>query len=425
MQNEKLEVYSVTQAIEEIKKCSVIKESHEIITKIEKIQQICDKEYEDTNYYGDTALNRSILRDPDIATLLTPDVLKYIFTTKTCINLIRNGPAVELKIAIESALLGGLEALQYMTGNEGNMSPAMYEKQKENFHNNTKKIISNIGAAIDKKINTTVQAPQTDNLLKQFKEVCATVNIIKKNKGNKQLLAIASDYTLNDMQKQAKDGFEHLLYCIQKSHPLDHPLQDLAKAFLNSPDALLNGYVIHLFYDRAHIIAALEQDTEYNFADKSNCTFQDIFRAMVTELCANPQKYPIAVEQFVTRFNLVEVDLQNRFPKELLQGKLLVQSASQEIKGSKDILNIEKQLEKPENDKGSKTNIFQSILNYLLQKLYQLLEYLGLKKPSQQVNDFLNREENKLEIASQDKNTKWVNTVEQGHKINQSQALVR
>ena len=68
----------IIEAIAIIKQLATVQPSKEITKKIEEIQEICNKKYFFTSYYGDTALNRMILRDLDISNLLTPDVLKYI-----------------------------------------------------------------------------------------------------------------------------------------------------------------------------------------------------------------------------------------------------------------------------------------------------------------------------------------------------------
>ncbi len=338
----------------------------QVMKNVKGIQEICNTQYADSVFYGNSALNKMTLRDPEIATLLTTDVLKYIFNQDVTIARGLKAEKVYLRDVIKYGCLEGLESLKYMTSNEHNMSPKIYENQKKDFEANTKKIINNISKASGVTIDTKVEEPNTTNLLNQFEVICKAIDKIPRDKYFKTLIPNLDSTNLekevhhglirlieSTYAKSIKDGSVH-------EETMQIKLEELAQRFLGKNEALLDASIIHQFYDRAHIETALKFDfplvfkaeageIEHSFKGVGNKgvgykgvkhSYRTLFQAMVTELCANPTKYPIAVEQFATRFNLVEMHLEENFSIDLQNAKSEVKDSNElsiNIKGQQDM----------------------------------------------------------------------------------------
>jgi hypothetical protein len=181
------------------------------------------------------------------------------------------------------------------------------------YNSNTLRIVHNIQQAaqiesIDE--NDLVEFYQS-SLKAQYEHIVRTVNLLKAQHKSADLLFVPG-YSVDEMRSQVREGF-HALCDILKVNLKKESLDSFCKKFLQSPQALLDGTVIHLFYDRAHIAAALEQDTLINIGGKSY-TYQEIFRSMIDKIATQPDNYPsCAKEQFYLRFSFMASDLKKRF----------------------------------------------------------------------------------------------------------------
>lgn len=295
-------------------KASLTKEIEE---SLKKIKEICDSKYSNQSFYGNAALNRQMLLDPQIAKLLTPEVLTYIFTNDPTpeTKIRRNtspGGVINLKDAIYYGLKEGLHVIHMMPNNESQYGPSAYKQQQQKFSTNTMQIVANISKAAGVEEIESEQKLNPNGLIDQYERIIKTVNLLKEQGQSDNLLSVPS-YTPQNMRDQVGWGFQRLCQIINTQDLGKETLDSFCEKFLNSPEAMLDGSVIHLFYDRAHIDAALEQDTIYKIGGQ-DYKFQDIFRAMIQKVATNPDNYPpCAREQFCLRFGLVESDLQNRF----------------------------------------------------------------------------------------------------------------
>lgn len=314
---------ATVKMLEALKKQPQTSPSTQIIENLREIKEICDRDYSNQSFYGNAALNRQMLLNKRIADLLTPEVLAYLFTNEpnpqTRINRNSGGP-IALRDAIYYGFKDGLQVLRMMPNNEHNYGPKSYEEQKKKFADNTMRIVENIGKSAKGKKQDSVQEFSPAQLIKQYEQIVATTNLVKAANKSPQLLQVPG-YTPDQMRSQVVRGFKALCQII-KTDKLDSlTLDDFCEKFLQSPEAMLDGTVIHLFYDRAHIEAALEQGTKFNFKGQE-CTFQDIFKVMVSKVATNPDNYPpCAKEQFCLRMSLVESDIKKRFHAEYIEAE--------------------------------------------------------------------------------------------------------
>ncbi len=218
------------------------------------------------------------------------------------------------------------------------MSPEMYATKKSVFMDTIKKLAA--AAGVEEKDIARPEEPTTAGLLERFERCVKTVQLLKIE-GEKGLLYVPG-YTASNIRDQTQLGFGALCKTINVLNTADITLDDLAKSFLNNPVAMLEPWVIHGFYDRAHIEAGLEQDRKFKFQDGEK-TLTDIYRAMVTEVAQHPEKCaPVALEQWWIRLKLVEADLEQRFAAEWNQSKEKVE----EQLGGSSLLLSEEQLGK-------------------------------------------------------------------------------
>src|SRR5579872_2464438 len=271
---------------------------------IDKIKQICRDKYYDQSFYGNAALNRRMLLDKDIAELLTPEVIRFLFTNPLALNeeIPRNSSNVtQLREALFYGFSDGLDAIRLMPNNEPDYSPARYKKQQKDFLENTLTICESLKEACGlTEIPENVDARDLDaDLLKQFEEIVLEINRLKKT-GQSSLLLVVPGYTPSQIRSQVGSGFSSLLESLRlNSWTLaQETLDSFCEQFLKNPHAILNGHVIHLFYDRAHLEAALEQDTFITIG-KKKYKYEDILRKMIEKISAHPDHYPpCAKEQF-------------------------------------------------------------------------------------------------------------------------------
>ena len=283
---------------------------------LKQLKEISLERFYNQRFYGNAALNRMMLLNPDVAHHLTPDVIRYLFsnepTDSTTIR--RTGGPVSLRDIIVHGFSSGLQTIKLMPNNEQIYGPTEYKTQQLDFNTNTMLIIKNmINAVDDASIHIEMEeTPKGVSLITQFELIIRTINQIKIEGQSNTLLTIPG-YTPQQMRLQVERGFEAIYLSLGLSLKMT-TLESFCEAFLQSPKTMLNGQVIHLFYDRAHIEAALEQDTRIEIGGK-NYTYQDIFRTMVSKVATHPEQYPAcAEEQFNLRFSLVNSDLNNRFP---------------------------------------------------------------------------------------------------------------
>ncbi|KTD09178.1 ninein [Legionella gratiana] len=292
----------------------------EIAHNIAQIKEICDSKFYDQSFYGNSALNRLMLLNEGIANLLTPEVIEYLFTNEPTeeSNIFRNSSGmIALRDAIFHGFNDGLFVIKLMTNNEHQFGPEQYEAQKANYEKNTTRIIENIKIAAG-----VIEHIEDDNsnemsLVDRFEHIVAIIDNIKQADKSDKLLYVPG-YTPQSMRSQVKGGFMHLCSALEIEFDYEfnevknETLDSLCEKFLNSPKAMLDGTVIHLFYDRAHIEAALEQETVLTIGG-IDYKYQDIFRAMVNKIAANSENYSMcAKEQFDLRFDLVARDLEKR-----------------------------------------------------------------------------------------------------------------
>ena len=367
----------ITEILNHLKKQPPKPLTNEVSQNLNKIKQICDDEFSDQSFYGNAALNRKMLLDPRLAKLLTPDVIAYLFTNEPTeeTKIFRNsGGAINLRDAIFYGFNDGLYTLKYMTNNEHDYNSAQYEQQKADFEANTLFIASNITIAATVNETEAEANPYNISLPEQFEQIVTEINSIKKSGKSAELLKVPG-YTTESMRSQVGGGFEtlcgvlNLELIVNKDRKIEIPgetLEGFCEKFLQSPDAMLNGTVIHLFYDRAHIEAALEQDTKIKIGNEEY-SYQDIFRTMVNKVASQPDKYPpCAKEQFYLRMGLVAKDLNNRFESEVSLAKESLTEPDHEI------IPIQ-------TDDITQRKRFVSLLNQIEEKIEQFQERKEIK----------------------------------------------
>lgn len=375
------DVFSLIKAIRE-KMTTNIVENKSLVTdipkpileNIKKIKAICNKNYADQSYYGSAALNRQMLLDKDLADLLTPETLKYIFLmdiwaerggiitkedgrtriiesrTNHPLAIHRNSTGyISMADALCFGFSEGMKTINFIPNNEPDYSPTLYKDQQKRFHTVTTRIVENIntlatqlGLALEDHLTNSSTEPL--QLLTRFKRVAGVIARIKDKDKNDQLLNVPG-YTPKDIKDQVINGFETMLTLIsEEKQGKPTSLDDLADRFIRNENVLLDGWVIHGFYDRAHMEAGIELDTQFKIGD-NNYTFSEILERMISKCQSNladPQ-LKIAIEQFDVRLQLVENDLKNRFTDEfsaeLAQEKIKLE---EEKKGEEKLSSTEK-----------------------------------------------------------------------------------
>lgn len=295
----------------------------EIKESLKIIQGIANTEFFAQGFYGNAALNRQMLLDQRITEHLTPEVIAYLFTNAPeeipRVNRDYTPGGVSLQGVIYFGLLEGLYILKFMHNNEENYGRNQYEKQQEKFEANTiplvEKIILLTGSEAKLEDLAGMNTAFNGNTMRaQFELAVICINALKTEGKSAELLGVPG-FTPDEMRYQVVCGFRdicNILKIPRDQQGLKISLKAFCQQFLLNEEATLNGVISHLFYDRAHIEAALEQNTRLNF-NGSTYTFQEVFRRMIEELSTNPEQYPNSTrEQFSLRFNLVEADLKSR-----------------------------------------------------------------------------------------------------------------
>ncbi|WP_185967350.1 ADP-ribosyltransferase [Legionella israelensis] len=313
---------------------------------IVKIKEICNERYQDQAFYGNASLNRKILLDEDIANLLTPQTIALIFAehqqlkkqkklkdlkAEDRLALLREGKEKDTYISLADAIFygfsDGLDVIKYMPNNDPRYGRKEYEAQKLAFDKNTNKMIGNIVRAsvffdiqphekkYQLKTSSIVQIP----LKERFELILKVIDNIKAKKLSEKLLFVPG-FTSESIRSQCIAGMRRFCNLKQEGKNIIvtdedvKKLKDLARKFV-SESILLNGSVSHLFYDRVHLEAALEQNTKI-IINENAYTLADLFREII-DTCPDSL---LAQEQFDKRFSLIEAHLQTHFPREWSEG---------------------------------------------------------------------------------------------------------
>lgn len=304
---------------------------------IKAIQAKANCEYFDQLFYGNAALNRKMLLDEDIAQLLTPETLLAIFVMNfenhldKRLSLQRNGHyKTTIAKAIYFGFIDGTDVIKLMPNNDFDYGLCAYEKQKKDFEINTKLIINNLFKLISiLKIDIAYPSAAPNeyaNLIEMYNSVVKQIELIKKLNKN-DLLLQKIGYTPNEIREQALAGF-HLLCSELRINQADAiwTIDSFAEILLSSDKLLLQGKISHLFYDRLHFEACIEQDTEIKIG-KTIYFLKDIFFAMVKQIERSGSM--IAKEQFQVRLKIILNDLNSRFNS--IQSEEMIESKNRDI----------------------------------------------------------------------------------------------
>ena len=164
---------------------------------IEKIKEICDAKYCNQYFYGNSALNRKMLLDGDIAELLTAETLIaliYLRGDHQSTTLYRTGGSVTILSAIYNGFKDGLKVIECLPNNEKKYGIEQYKLQKKFFQENTHKIINNIIIAA-KKFDITVNEESsnfTEEKIFSIEQLFSQINTA--NRYLKKPASRSSDY---------------------------------------------------------------------------------------------------------------------------------------------------------------------------------------------------------------------------------------
>lgn len=311
----------------------------EVMENIRKIKKICNDDYSNQSFYGAAALNRKILLDQRIAGLLTPETILAIMIihsnrqpphSKNNITIYRNSSGnTSLAAVLFYGFNDGLETIRLMPNNEPHYNSKLYDKQKKQYAVHTKNIVTNVVRAAqliginakDKQFQHN-KIKEEKSLIEVYDRFVNVIEKIKKDGRSNQLLYVPG-YSANNIREQGVAGFIAICKALKikfetnANHTIvilpPVTLETIIKKFLSSEETLLHGSVIHLFYDRAHLEACIEQDTKI-MIENNEYRFKDILRKMVIQ-CEKSTDFvhTTAKEQFGIRLKLVEIHLKQNF----------------------------------------------------------------------------------------------------------------
>ena len=307
-----------------------------ITTALNEIKVYSEKNFSDIINVGKAALNRRMLLDPYITHRLSAEVIHYIFTHSPDSNsqLQRRESRTALAEVISYGLVEGLFLLKSMPNNGAEYD---YQEQKTRYQRNTLSLIKNIwqasigletalDEALFQNFLQTQEPTALGSLTGQLDQITAKIDSLKTQRLSNALLAIPS-WTADNMREQVGIGFTEacrLVACNVKTETMS----TFCKKFLSSSVAPVDKIVSHYFYDRAHLEAAIEQDSTIQFKD-GHYQYRHILREMLTLIDQDPSNYSeTAKEQFHLRLMLVENDLKNRFTKDLMPPELNASASS-------------------------------------------------------------------------------------------------
>lgn len=300
--------------------------------RIKDIKRICNTKYPNSRKYGNAALNRKLLLDTQISDLLDPDTLLTIFHHHI-VYILRNSVGyTTLADAILFGFQDGVDTIKLMPNNDDEYGKDGYIKQKNDYRDNTTKIIANICKAAamigidvsDARYLHKQSEEKEPSLSARFDNILEEIKQVKNKHGSKELVFVPGT-GLDKMREECQDGFYWLLRLAKipveanKSHSgwskfkISEPntLEKLISQLLAKEDLLLDGIVSHLFYDRAHLEAFIDLNAPIEIG-KKEFHFVDILREMIKQ-CDNLPESSIAREQFNLRLKLVESHLQTKF----------------------------------------------------------------------------------------------------------------
>jgi hypothetical protein len=315
-----------------------VKENKEVHPNIARLKAQCNAKYADQSYYGAAALNRMIVLDSGIISLLTPDTLIEIFRQNTTISgapspdhiitLQRNSSRTTLAGAIRYAFVDGLKTIECLPNNDFNLTHSHYLAQKAAYQRQMPALVSAMVAAaktLGVKTQPPVEKEETKSTLTdRFNRVVKAVDNTIQAKKAPELLYVPG-YSPKNMCEQAVSGFNQAYVKVKliedyketKGDSRENALRSFATQFITHPEIMVDGFVSHMFYDRAHFEACLAQRTEVSIGEHK-FQLREVLRAMVTQ-CEERKNEPAvatAVEQFSLRIALVENDLSQRFRSE-------------------------------------------------------------------------------------------------------------
>ncbi len=293
---------------------------------IQLIVARCDQYYNDQAFYGNAALNRKILLDPIVSENLTVDVIQFLMSAPddTQPKITRKNRNEDVQLTLKDIILfgfaDGLDAIRLLPNNERDYGPQEYEQQKKAYDTNTTKILNAIKTAVNRTEDYEILSPSVTH--KQFRWICDVIGLMKRERNRADELLYVPGYTAQEIRRQMEDGFRTLCQQLglyvkeEQDYSVNTTLEIFCETFLSNNEALLNGIVSHLFYDRLHLTAALENQRQIIFADGNQYSYRQIFATLVEKIQNNPKKYPIAEEQFSLRFQLIEKTISEKFPEE-------------------------------------------------------------------------------------------------------------
>jgi hypothetical protein len=312
------------------------KENKDAQSNIAQIKLQCDEKYANQLYFGAAALNRMIILDSTIVSLLTPETLIEIFRQQTTLDhnsppthpciLHRTTSSTTIARAIQYAFMDGLQTIESLPNNNVDLRYEDYINQKIAYQQRMPALVSamvTVASKLDVNIpllaaKEEAKLPLTDRL---DRIVRAVDNIIQAEK-NRVLLYVPG-FAAESICEQSEEGFHHTSSLVRETkgakteNTRDAALHSFASQFITHPEIMVNGFVSHMFYDRVHFEACLAQKTEVNIGEHK-FQLREVLRAMVTQ-CEERKSEPAvatAVEQFSLRMALVENDLSKRFASE-------------------------------------------------------------------------------------------------------------
>ncbi len=295
-----------TETTRGLSKKEVVKKNDDL----KRIIEICNKNHASQAYYGAAALNVHILQDPTISDLLIQDgVLEDIVAHPEKHELIGGSRSSTPKVTLYSVLKYGLdEDILFDPANRIGMSPRLYYEGKQN-QINLGKIIERIkkisGQDIikeDFKLRTEVKKDR-----ESIKVTSASLNNLAIAIGlhqDKDRLLQVPGYTPQNIKDQTLSGFtkaKSLLVLPPKD------LESFCEGFLTTETALLDDWVIHGFYDRAHMLGGLVLGEAFEIGGK-NYSYYQIFDKLLEKLARDDRMYPdAAYEQILTRIDKLTI----------------------------------------------------------------------------------------------------------------------
>ncbi len=359
--------FTIQKLLEELTKLKPpVAKNKKIEQRLLKIIEICNANYANSRIYGHSHCNRKVVLDKEIAKYLTPDVLAYILSNpeSDTFSVKRSGTKTTLKQILIGAFETGAHVVKYMPNNDKvEYDSKQYQQQKVRFEEVTRVTMNNLVTAFEV---YAVKAGQRSNavlkddekgktkegeeeiqsgsngveleeihleefdLNAEFDKIVSAITKIRETNGSagSAELLECGRYPTEMIRGQSQHGLGKLvrslgLTCsgLDKNSNNNQnivitgvkDLDDFCEKVLNSEAALLNKDVSHLFYDRLHIEAALEQDIQITLVSGS-FTFEQLFKCLIEKIANSPGNYPaIAKEQFCVRLQLVRDHLEQHF----------------------------------------------------------------------------------------------------------------